>query len=466
MEEDWIPYVQTLLYSLLRTTKTTQSSFMMNKNKTKNVKQGEEKEDDDGYYYPPEVVVLIDKHYQRRQTTDTTTTVSTKSSNPSSSSSSSSTTISEGVRQLYNSRLCTRIITVEEWNTTKTTTSPRQPGDDDNECCCCWWNLVNVFGLQQYNVVVFLKPDCLVLKDIAPHLLDNFIVTPAGSPSGLAVPTGNGGDESPSCLVAVAPKQQPLLSSITSATTTKEDKDDDDDKESLFDIGVMVLRPKRGIMDDMRRAYNHRQQQQQQGLTAENFLNRYFAESFTRLSSSARLDVGYNASQELYHRHMDYWKTKIEPNLHIIRYSSSNNVDVKPWEQATLDSDANADADDGLHPLYRTWYQDAVAYIQHQAQKKKQRLRDRQSKEMERQRSQQQQEQKQQQQRSNDPQRIHKAVTRRYKELRKEGKSAQVAMKQAREEFGDDDDGNQPCNSSSSSNIDPGRQVAAMFGIQ
>ena len=70
--------------------------------------------------------------------------------------------------------------------------------------------------------------------------------------------------------------------------------------------------------------------------------------------------------------------------------------------------------------------------------------------------------QKQQQERqaaaaalASNPKHIHKLVTKRYKELRAQGKSTQQAMEQARAEL-------QP----EQTDADPGSQVAAMFGMR
>lgn len=55
----------------------------------------------------------------------------------------------------------------------------------------------------------------------------------------------------------------------------------------------------------------------------------------------------------------------------------------------------------------------------------------------------------------------HDRVSKRYKELRKEGLGTKEAMERANREFGSDGDGG-----GGGKEEDPGAQVAAMFGMQ
>jgi alpha-N-acetylglucosamine transferase len=122
-DDDYLPGVQTMLYSLRK-----KFSFHQ--------------------IYPPEIVVLV----------------------------TSNITLSKAEQVLLPS-LCTRILPIEEWSPpSKSIDSQLMKGfgktnkralDDHNP----GWTKLRIFGLQQYETILYIDSDCLVLKDVS-HLLD------------------------------------------------------------------------------------------------------------------------------------------------------------------------------------------------------------------------------------------------------------------------------------------------------
>ena len=121
--DDFLPGAQTMLYSLRK-----KFSFHQT--------------------YPPEVVVLVTPNVDLEKATE-----------------------------LLMPALCTRILTIDEWwppsqsidsqlmkgfgKSNKRALDEHNPG----------WTKLRIFGLQQYETILYIDSDCLVLKDVS-HLLD------------------------------------------------------------------------------------------------------------------------------------------------------------------------------------------------------------------------------------------------------------------------------------------------------
>lgn len=122
-EDDFLPGVQTMLYSLRK-----KFSFHQT--------------------YPPEIVVLVTSNVDLEKTTE-----------------------------VLKPALCTRILVIDEWwppsqsidsqlmkgfgKSNKRVFDNHNPG----------WTKLRIFGLQQYETILYIDSDCLVLKDVS-HLLD------------------------------------------------------------------------------------------------------------------------------------------------------------------------------------------------------------------------------------------------------------------------------------------------------
>eukprot|EP00980_Cylindrotheca_fusiformis_P020974 scaffold7987_cov200-Cylindrotheca_fusiformis.AAC.3 len=356
-DDDYLPGVQTLLYSLRK-----RFSFHQT--------------------YPPEIVVLV----------------------------TSNVTLSKAEEALLPS-LCTRILPIEEWAPpTKSVDSSLMKGfgktnkrtlDDHNP----GWTKLRIFGLQQYETILYIDSDCLVLKDVS-HLLDlNKVYSESEA------------------LIAAAPDVLP---------------------PSNFNSGVMVIRPSTDVFQTMQRNAKH--------LTTYDgsdtgFLNAYYPTWFQDFPPDARLPTGYNAQTALHNLTADsatgestFWDAQLVHDLHIVHYSGK----IKPWQGALSGGSKNP-----LQVLWKTWYQKSKNFL---LREKKERAK-----------AEQEQQAKLQKQTApkispatstNGPKEIHRLVSKRYKELRAQGMSTRDAMQQARTELQPGED------------VDAGSQVAAMFGMR
>ena len=236
--------------------------------------------------------------------------------------------------------LCTRILPIAEWIPPISPGPTRQRTLDNH---CPGWTKLRIFGLQQYDTILYIDSDCLVLKDVSSLLELNKIYT-----------------ESPA-LIAAAPDLLP---------------------PHAFNSGVMVVRPSTRVMDSMQQhaqqQYHHNNNNDtRHGTTMDGsdtgFLNSYFATWHTEYPPFARLPVGYNAQQAMYDMTLDdsatgdrssFWDHQIASDLYIVHFSNMK----KPWEKHP--------SGHGLEALWHTWYRKSknyVAriqkeYIQHQQQ--------------------------------------------------------------------------------------------------
>uniref|UniRef100_A0A7S1GJD2 Hexosyltransferase n=1 Tax=Cyclophora tenuis TaxID=216820 RepID=A0A7S1GJD2_CYCTE len=344
--------------------------------------------------------------------------------------------VSSETRVLLCPVFCTRVLEVDPIAFPRDSLQFKQHvssrGDDGNEGSHVpTWTAqgaltkLNVFNLAQYDTVVYIDADCLVIKDVA-HLLE----------------LGKVYQES-EALIAAAPDIMP---------------------PDKFNAGVMVIRPSEIVFKNMLA--------QRSLLTTYDggdtgFLNAYFSEWYTEMPPMARLSFGYNAQRFLYHctyeKQPKYWDLAVSPDLHIIHYSSL----PKPWDskpaaveqEEKVDIESHLDQEDvrklrkvqkssELESLWWKWYQRSKNYtvsyakeVETEEHNQKEQVAAARKAAVELQRPKTQKE-------------IHKLVAAKYKELRKEGKSPKDAMDQSRREYGQDKE-----------EASPNRKVASMFGV-
>jgi len=317
--------------------------------------------------------------------------------------------------------LGTRIIPVEEWH------SPSQGIDSKLGKKHAWkrtldnhnpgWTKMRIFGLQQYDTILYIDSDCLVLKDVSSLLELNKVYTESES------------------LIAAAPDLLP---------------------PHQFNSGVMVVRPSIKVFETIK---GHAKLLTTYDGSDTGFLNAYFNTWNTEFPPMARLPAGYNAQQAMYDMTMDekggssFWDVQVASDLYIVHYSNA----VKPWESLSSSSENHS-----LVALWKTWYEKSNNFLTRHRKEERSRIR------ME---NEQREEEKRQRQKaeaartpsatgsasSNNPRQIHKLIAKRFKELRAQGLSGNDAMQQARAEYNQGDDDVQ---------VDAGTQVAAMFGMR
>lgn len=316
-------------------------------------------------------------------------------------------------QEVLSPALCTRILPIEEWKAPLKSID-RKLGKKDPltrtlDSHSAEWTKLRIFSLQQYDTILYIDSDCLVLGDVSNLLELNKVYTESEA------------------LIAAAPDILP---------------------PNQFNSGVMVVRPSTQVFEAMQR---HASLLTTYDGSDTGFLNAYFNTWFTEFPPQARLAVGYNAQQAMFDwtasdgSGSTFWDVQVASDLHIVHYSNF----IKPWELA---ESASSKTTNSLQVLWKSWYQKSKNFLtRYHAERTKA--------------NQKQEEEEQQRKRKvpppvipvasnpNDPKTIQKLINKRYKQLRKEGKSTHEAMKQAQVEL-------QP-----GEERDPRSQVAAMFGM-
>lgn len=342
--------------------------------------------------------------------------------------------------------LCTRILPIDEWHppppqqTIDSKLGKKKPWKRTLDNHCPGWTKLRIFGLQQYETILYIDSDCLVLQDISSLFELNKIYTESES------------------LIAAAPDLLP---------------------PHHFNSGVMVVRPSTTVFETMQR---HAKLLTTYDGSDTGFLNSYFSTWYTEFPPMARLPTGYNAQQAMFDMTRDddngggdgtssFWDVQVAAgsDLYIVHYSNP----VKPWDTTNHNNNNN---NHSLQTLWRTWYNKSKNFLARYRKEEERRIQlQLEEEDAQRRRKQQAARGEQQQQRaaaaaarrppatatsssSINPRQLHKLIAKRFKELRAQGKSGKEAMQQAREEYhqGDDND----------AAIDPGMQVAAMFGMR
>jgi lipopolysaccharide biosynthesis glycosyltransferase len=430
---DFLPGTQTLLYSLRWQQQQQQQKSSVhhpNNNHQRNLSS-----------YPPEIVVLVTPNV----------------------------VLPTRVYQDLCPALCTRILPIEEWYPSSSSSGQEKKKTSykrtlDNHCP--GWTKLHIFGLPQYDTILYIDSDCLVLQDVS-----NLLHRPDNDNNNNNVDRTTKSE----ALIAAAPDILP---------------------PHHFNSGVMLIRPSTKTMRDMKRyaqgeddtndntndellQHRHRRRptDHHPSQSDTEFLNAYFSTWHTEFPPSARLPVGYNAPQVLYDMTVDdesgdgqshFWNVHIAPKLFIVHYSNP----IKPWQimMERTKNETLSSSSSFLQTLWETWYTKSTQFLQRRGQ---QRPPPRQevvtadhcsTSNSSRRQQQQQQQQKQppflpsalSQQ---DPRRLHRLIAQRFKELKRQGKSSKDAMKEARQDYGQG-------GSSSSQDTNPGMAVAALFGMR
>jgi lipopolysaccharide biosynthesis glycosyltransferase len=346
--------------------------------------------------------------------------------------------VSQKTRQSLCPPFCTRILPVEHIALSSSSSSKgginqkiagyqtTTPWDQD----CPRLTKLHVFSMVVYDTILFLEPDCLVLQNLYPLLQRGKVYTESEA------------------LVAAAPD------------VWLPDK---------FNSGVMIVRPHLATFDNMMA-----QRSLLRNPTGDDtgFLNAYYSEWYTEMAPLARLPITYNAQRAIYDNtysqgYSQYWELAIAPDLKVIHYSGP----IKPWQptqqqDGKLVASNNNDADNNNNPstaakpsraagddltdLWRQWHQRSKHFLnrynkdkdKEKAWKEAALIR---------------QKQQEQQQQPNNSKQMHDLVSKRFKELRKQGCNVKDAMAMARAEHGLNDEQLQPAS--------VGAKVASMFGV-
>ena len=303
--------------------------------------------------------------------------------------------------------------------------------------------------MENYDTILYIDADCLVVKDVS-HLLD----VDSDQASSEKECTKRAG------LLAAAPDIFP---------------------PDKFNAGVMVIRPSKSIFEDMMSCLSGNNATASKNIEQSKtyksydggdtgFLNSYYPHWFRDMPSYSRLSFGYNAQRFMHHCTFDkqpnYWNEGIE-DLRIVHYSSS----PKPWEKSSGNpkseendkrnhNDSFLDEKDAdsiqrltkrgkLENMWQAAYERSQKYYMKEMQK---RLSQTSAAPPPSSASVASHSSKQ----TKPPQDVHRLVQKRFKELRKTGKSTKEAMQAARAEYGMDQ---------AEEGLDPSRSVGQMFGL-
>ena len=230
---------------------------------------------------------------------------------------------------------CTRVISVDDIHFPEHSIDSKIPKQEplhrslDNHCPGL--TKLRIFQLQQYDTVLYLDCDCLVLKDVSPLLELNKIYVESEA------------------LIAAAPDVIP---------------------PDKFNSGVMVVRPNRKTFENM---------VGQSGLLATQdgsdtgFLNAYYPNWFQNMPPMARLEIGYNAQQVLHDLTIsnkktgasNYWDTSIAPTLSVVHYSNER----KPWQEVLQEAGSSSSGSSTepskckLISLWKQWHQKSQNFL-------------------------------------------------------------------------------------------------------
>jgi glycogenin glucosyltransferase len=330
--------------------------------------------------------------------------------------------ISESTRHALHPAFCTRILQVDPIDFPESSNQLLASHIDS-------WQVqggltkLHIFRLENYDTILYLDADCLVVKDVS-HLLD----------------LGKVYTES-EALIAASPDIFP---------------------PDKFNGGVLVVRPSRPVFDNMM-AQSSLLSTYDGGDTG--FLNAYYSNWYTEMPPMARLSFGYNAQRFMYHctyeKQPNYWDMAVAPDLHVIHYSSS----PKPWETMgkpkqevqehlgesearKLRASKSAKTTE-LEALWRKTYQRSKTFAEKYRKAQEEQGATASALKTTATAS------KPASNGANTKVNVHKLIMKRYKELRSKGMSTSEAMGVARSQYGLDQTDNVPAAS----------QVASLFGM-
>jgi len=204
--------------------------------------------------------------------------------------------------------LCDRIITVPF---IKSPVKSHVPSWDTK----CAFTKLNLFKLQEYEKILYLDADCLVLKDVSHLFKEKF------------------GEEKTE-LVA-APDIFP---------------------PDKFNGGVLLLKPSQSIFQSLLSKFENNFESYDGGDTG--FLNAYFSDWYT--SSTARLPFKYNAQRYVYDvtfkKQPGYWQSV--GDIVVLHYSST----PKTWERISKPKKQGDEED--LDDLWWKWYEESSVFLE------------------------------------------------------------------------------------------------------
>jgi len=289
----------------------------------------------------------------------------------------------------------------------------------------CGLTKLNIFKLTVYDTLLYLDADCLVVRDVSSLLQLGKIYINSEA------------------LVAAAPDIFP---------------------PDKFNAGVLVVRPNQEVFDDMMEQRKHISTYDG-GDTG--FLNAYFSEWHRYMPPDARLPFSCNAQRFMYHctyqKQPNYWDMAVAPDLTVINY----NLSPKPWEDQPISSSiktsnatensketgARSIKESGdLEQLWTKYNRRSRNYANKYWKEQK---KEEESQNFNSAAAFDRDEEKVPSAAKGNPKVTHQLVSKRFKELRREGKDKKEAMAIARAEYGLDQN----------DKVDVGKQVASMFGL-
>ena len=330
----------------------------------------------------------------------------------------------------------------EEENNNKPKPSHVQSWDEK-----CGWTKLHLFELEEYDTILYIDADSLVVKDVG-HLLH------IDDQNGSSDTANNNADEKRRGLLAAAPDVLP--------------------PDEKFNAGVMVLRPSKVVFDEMVSCLLPNNSTLNGATTKPctsydggdtGFLNSFYPGWYSEMPSYSRLTCGYNAQP----KYLD----EAIGDLRIIHYSSSPKPRGTKIEAASSDATSDQQSKskanrDELEAMWQHAYKKSQEYYA-QFQSTPRENCDYQSVLA-------RQQQKTASKRRKPPPRsasssmpassrssssitpkknAHQLVHKRYKELRKSGMGTKEAITMARSENGlDQNDA-----------MDPSKAVGQMFGL-
>ena len=284
-----------------------------------------------------------------------------------------------------------------------------------------------------YYQILYIDPHCLVQKDIS-HLFHSNNTQQLQSKSTFGLIT--------------APKQV-----IETQSQNLDHIDDDNHNRDDFDTAVVLIRPCHKIYIDMM------EQAKRMSTTAINqnihtFWNAYFRKTWINLPITDRLEDEYNYSNAA--------SNNTNRNDSVV-----GDIPKKDKKQHIfiLNGRGRKDINSGMEQLYQKWYNKSQLFKENYQEEQKLVRKAKRHSEMQQQKKKLQQEDtRDDQSNTTNPNNSkkkqmekHKLVTKRYKRLRKEGKTPKEAMSIARSDYGMDKDEERQQS--------PSLQVANMFGM-
>ena len=329
-----------------------------------------------------------------------------------------------------------------------------------------WMNkmamIATLFRQSVYQSIAYIDcQHCLVRKDIS-HLFTDFACNEnrpdsPDSPDDSASPSS--ATQQPSSLISAVPKLQ--MNKHHLEVDSADSCDATFNSSNSFETSVMLLRPSlQTYLDLITIAKRHTASNDEaSNAFVETVFNEYFQTEWSKIALRQRLGIEYN-----YHLS----KATTENNNDdpkILRHSNNVYIYNNDINNSTTQPPTTHENFQHFNHLCQKLYNKSISYIENE--QVQQQLKHKANLEAQQRTQKQLHRQKQLQQHANTAKNTnqtkqkqmqkHRLVSKRYKQLRKEGNDPKQAMVIARKEYGmDDDDKKSPS---------PSSQVASMFGM-